>query len=367
MNRQYRESGAALIMLMGMTASLTILTASLVMLLANQQHATAAHASEDVPDYAEAALDSGVNSIKSRPSGVELPDIVSRHRYGPREHAAQMNVQYAGRMSLARAHAALRRLRQHATPVDTSTHWDANLDHKLWVEATVTFLGRKSRLRQMLDSSTELVVLPLAAMYADTSIVAKDTSDVYAVKPDGSFITRASGLQLQDYVTLHHGGDDLISGTRARTSAARRAPRSRSASTSTARSPLPGLTTRLKVGEVGLLSDYFDRARQYDLTVRRSPAWTWRSMHTVHSAPSSLQAPGTTVASTQFTPANLTTAYLTSIGASFNSGTKTYTFSSPIAVTGNLALNSAARQVPDGDHLQLQHAVRDQRDLHRVR
>ena len=59
-------------------------------------------------------------------------------------------------------------------------------------------------------------------------------------------------------------------------------------------------------------------------------------------APSAPSKPGTTVASTQFTPANLTTAYLTSIGASFNSGTKTYTFGSDLQVAdrGNLALNA---------------------------
>ena len=97
--------------------------------------------------------------------------------------------------------------------VSTSTHWDANGDHKLWVEAKVTYLGHMSRVRQMLDSSTSSSIFPVAALYADTSIVANGTSDVYAVKPDGSFYTTA-GPNFGDYVTSIMAGDDLT-GTRA--------------------------------------------------------------------------------------------------------------------------------------------------------
>ena len=104
---------------------------------------------------------------------------------------------------------------------------------------------------------------------------------------------------------------------------------------------LPGLTENgiKNPPDVGLLSDYFDQARQANLTFMAQSGMDM-ALYPNITAPAAPSAPGTTVASTQFTPANLTTAYLTSIGASFNSGTKTYTFGTDLRVTGNLALNA---------------------------
>jgi formylmethanofuran dehydrogenase subunit C len=102
-------------------------------------------------------------------------------------------------------------------------------------------------------------------------------------------------------------------------------------------------TTAPRVGGVGLLSDYFDQARQYALTVEAQSGMgtAGLAMHNDTAAPLAPLAPSTTVASTKFTPANLTTAYLSSIGATYTAATKTYAFSTPIKVTGNLALSTS--------------------------
>ena len=66
MRRQTRESGAALILLLGITATLAILAATAVFVLANQQSATAADRTRDQSfNYAEAGLDSAVMAVRT--------------------------------------------------------------------------------------------------------------------------------------------------------------------------------------------------------------------------------------------------------------------------------------------------------------
>ena len=191
MKRQYGESGAALILLLGITATLTILTASLVMLLANQQRATAnSRQSKTSLYYAEAALDSGVNAIKvDDHRRDELPDGVSRHRHEPGERPDQMNTQYAGGVPVARADAALRGVRQRGrrpSPARTGTRTSTTSSGSRPRSTTWVTRAGCARCWTRAPSTS---ILPEAALYADTSIVANGTSDVYAVKPDGTFYT----------------------------------------------------------------------------------------------------------------------------------------------------------------------------------
>jgi hypothetical protein len=82
---------------------------------------------------------------------------------------------------------------------------------------------------------------------------------------------------------------------------------------------------------VGLLSDYFDQARQFALTTESQIG-----------IPTKANAAGTAAAASKFTPANLTSAYLTSLNNStFNAGTKTYNFNTDLVVSGNLTLSSS--------------------------
>ena len=340
MQRITGERGAALILLMGITATLFILTAALVMLLANQQRASA-NSREDKNSlyFAEAALDSGVNAIKATTvAGTNFPTT------GPTGVVmTSMNTEYAVACPLPAPSPTYNVYDNAIAPatVDTSTHWDANLDHKVWVEAKVTYLGHTSRLRQMLDSSISSSILPEAALYADTDIIANDTSNVYAVKPDGTFYTAG----VPPYVTSIMAGDDLTGNSATTLSALGQSPVKQTLGLNVNGTiSLPGVAENGVVtpGTVGLLSDYFNGALQYALTVEAQTGMNVATYHpdlvAVPTAPT--KPTSIIVAATQFTPANLTAAYLTSIGASFNSGTKTYTFGSDLQVTGNLALNA---------------------------
>jgi len=338
MPRQHRESGMALIMLIGMTAALAILTGALVMLLANQQGATAAsRQSKTSLDYAEAALDSGINAIKiGTQPGSNFPTV------SPGVDMSSMNVQYA---LACPSPAPTPRYDVYdnpasPTPIDPNTHWDANGDHKLWVEAAVTFNGHTSRLRELLDSSTKSAVLPMAAMYADTTIVLKDTSNVYAVNPDGTFIPATSNYvyNIMAGGSYSDNSHTVVTGN----SSTNIHPPTGSAQSLgfkvNGTVNLPGITENgVTQGGVGLLSDYFDAARQYALTTeaQKGKGTAGMALHNDTVAPSAPSAPSTSVASTKFTPASITTIS----GVTYNSSTKTYTIPS-LAVTGNLLLST---------------------------
>ena len=68
----------------------------------------------------------------------------------------------------------------------------------MWVEAQVTYHGKTTRARCLVSQLTENVIksFPKAALYSDTGIKLDGTSDVYAVKSDGS----------TPYVPLTDGG-----------------------------------------------------------------------------------------------------------------------------------------------------------------
>ena len=327
-------------MLIGMTAALAILTAALVMMLANEQGATAAsRQSKTSLDYAEAALNSGVNAIKiTTQAGNNFPTVT------PGVDMSSMNVQYAIACP-SPAPTATYNVYDNGddgTTVDKNLHWDANLGHKLWV-GPQSLTGHTSRLRQMLDSSTKSAVLPMAAMFADTTIVLNGTSNAYAVQPDGTFVPPG---QTQYAYNIMAGGsytnnsNTVVTGNNSTTL---RPPTGTSQSLGlkvNGRVSLPGITENGVVqGGVPLLSDYFDQGRQYALTVQAQTGMTTAApLHNDTTLPPSpTPSPTATAASTKFTPTNITTiSGVTSTGTTI----KTYTIPD-LKVTGNLALSTS--------------------------
>jgi len=323
MQRHTGERGAALILLIGITAALAILTAALVMLLANQQGATAGERTTKTSlYYAEAALDSGINAIKAatNASGTNFSTTTPIDM-------GLMNTQYAAAYPSPAPTPTYRVYDNDYVSITTSTPaYDANGDNKVWVEAAVTYKGRTSRLRQMLDSSTTSSILPQAVLYADTDINAGGTSDISAVNTDWSLYT--SGVP--PYVTSIMAGGNFTGNMSTNLAPPTGTKQSLGINVNGSVS-LPGITENgVTIGGVGLLSDYFDQARQYALTTESQIG-----------IPTKANAAGTAVAATKFTPANLTTAYLTSINATFNSGTKTYDFNNDLVVSGDLTLSTS--------------------------
>ncbi len=194
MRRHTGQRGAGLIMLIGITAVLAILAASMVMLLSNQQHASARERSSKTSmDYAEAALNSAIAAVK----------LTNTWLTTPYSDAAAMTAMNANYETLPDPHpAATYRVYDDAPTTSPSTPaWDKNLNTKVWVEVATTYNGRTTRLRQMVASVTASVIsrLPKAAAFcggagASNNITMSGSADVYVANYPSWPATNSNGI-----------------------------------------------------------------------------------------------------------------------------------------------------------------------------
>jgi hypothetical protein len=268
MQRHARERGAALILLIGITAALAILTAVLVMALGNQQGATAGERErKDSLYYAEGALDSAVQVAKTK----TFPTTLS----GSSGWLTQQDIQDALDAAGFPAGAVLNHfwVYDNLTPVVTTTAYDSNLDGLMWLDIQMTYQGKTTRLRCLMSQTTQNVVksFPKAVVYSDTGIKLDNSSDVYAVDTDGvTPYNPASHAGAYSTTIMAGGSKNPAAGAQ---DFASNAGADLAAPSSTAQSVninVNGAVTGHSyagtvIGGVGLLSDYFDQAAQADL------------------------------------------------------------------------------------------------------
>lgn len=254
MRRQTPERGAALILLIGITAALAVLAATSVMVLVNQQSATARdRADKNSMDYAEAGLNSAVAAVKSKDFST-TPVLVTTS-----EMAANYNAAYPAGPPLTTA------LYDNLATVNPATTYDrggpitaTTPDGKVWVEVQVTYRGRTTRLRQLVAETRVVGGLPQAALFSDEDINATTgTPDVYAVNPDGTPDT--TGLPYQTDVTAR---GNFSSNSQLNLAAPGTSVQSLGVHVNGSVS-LPGIVENgVVIGGVPLLSDYFNQAAQ---------------------------------------------------------------------------------------------------------
>jgi hypothetical protein len=357
MTGRSRQGGAALILLLGITATLALFVSTLVFVISNQQRATAHVRSSKQSLYAaEAALDSGVrlakvNHMMSTTSPWLTPEELQA-AFATAGFPAGADVTF--------------RVYDDLADVNYDIQWDQGgptqpntPDNMVWVEATVTYEGQTTRSRVLVSQTRKpfAEALPKAVTYSDTGIRLNGSSDIYAVNADGTPDTSgppydtsitAGGTWLPSMpsswaevgrFTMNSSSDLAAPGTTTQ-SLGITANGSVSVGGTVFNSAPSGTISAaghtfddvvIQPGVVGFLSDYFDQAAQTSLASESQAASPARAN----------ASPPYTAASTQFTPNNLTTAYLASINASFDSGTKTYTFNSDLAVTGDLTLRTS--------------------------
>jgi len=331
MHRHSSERGAALILLMGIAATLMIMAATLVMVLLNQQHATASERKAKTSVYyAEAALDKAVADAK-----VDT-DSMPKLSTDPSWPWSSVSV---GRSQLLAALVAAGfpangtvdyRVYDNLTTVNPSIQWDQNNDGRMWLEVTITYQGKVTRTRVLVTQTTENVVtaLPRAVLYSDTDISLQNSSDLYSLRAsDGQPYTAGS-----PYPTTVMSGGSLRGSGNQDLAAYNASPRVQSIGVNVngSVSGLGFTPDGVKIGGVGLLSDYFDQGAQADLGDEAQTGATHAA------APTAPAASGTAVAASAFSQANI----LTIPGSSYNAGTKTYTFTNDLNVTGSLTLKS---------------------------
>ena len=193
------ERGFGLILLIGITAALAILTAMLVVMLDNHMH-TAEHERYTKTSlyYAEAALNSAMGDLENntawQTSSFSLTSAT----------LTALNQNYS---TLSGGPTVTYMVYDNLTPVNTAVNWDSNGDGKVWVQATVAYQGRTTMVRQLLSSSTTVSVLPLAAAWADTNMTLSGTSNIYAVNASGSNCTSGPPYETTVMVGGNFTGD----------------------------------------------------------------------------------------------------------------------------------------------------------------
>jgi Tfp pilus assembly protein PilX len=245
------ESGFALILLIGITAALAIFAAVMVMMLDNQQQGTLKERTNKTTlSYAEAALNSAVIGVQNDNSWLTAPFTTT-------PEMAEMSADY-NTLAGAAGTTVTYQVYDNLSPVNTSIHWDSNGDGEVWVQTTTTYQGRTSVVRQLVQSKKTLSVIPYAAAWTDTNMTLCDTSNIYAVNPDGTPDTSGA-----PYATnIMCGGDFQANNSTTVASPAD------STNTQSLGIQVAGATSGLRsglthtTGAVGLLSDYFDQAHQ---------------------------------------------------------------------------------------------------------
>jgi Tfp pilus assembly protein PilX len=349
------QRGVALILLIGITATLAIIALMIATVLVNQVKATDNQRSRQQSfDYADGALDHAASLVKG--AGV-FPEDAASTSWLPDIASA-----FAG-LFPADAHLdGFWVYDNSGHPPDRTVCWDANHDHEMWVEVQVTYHGKTTRSRCLVSQLTENVVksFPKAAVYSDTGIKLDGTSDVYAVKSDGvtPYVPLTDGGSATAWATTIMCGGSWTSGMPAGTknfvsnsSANLAAPGSATQSVNVEcnGSLVPngapayqGTLDGAHGAKVGLLSDYFDGGAQADLCQEAQSGQNHTSAPTAPAAPTApgaITAPtssGTSVAPSKFTQSAMTTV----AGVTYTSATKTYTFANDIIITGNLELKS---------------------------
>lgn len=329
-----KESGFALIMLIGIIAALAILAATLVMMLDNQQHATAkSRESKTSLYFAEAGLSSAANAVKATNTWLTTAYTDSSSTTG-------MNQGYS---TISGAPVVTYTVYDNASPVNTAIHWDQNGDGMVWVEADTTYLGRTTRVRELVSSSTKTSILPKAAAWTDTDMELDGSSNIYGVNNDNT--PDDSGAP---YVTTIMVGGDFRDNGSTNLAYPGHSVQSLGLQVNGTVPSSPALSWTK--GGVGLLSDYFDEAHQAALMTEAQAAITGKStlFNSAGTSVSTGTTPYTTWTQTTSTPwtAPAGTDYVVPGGC--NSGnltigaasgkTSTYTFNR-LWVTGNLTIS----------------------------
>ena len=259
MQRHARQPGSALILLMVIVATLAILATTLVMVLSNQQGATAAERQRKTTAYyAEAALDDAVTLAKTKTISTTSEWLT------PTDLATAFSS-----ASFPSGATVVYRVYDDQNPVNYSIKWDQGSptsattpDGMVWVEATVTYLRKTSRMRVLVQQTQQSVEtgLPKAALYSDTGILLSGTSDIYSLDPNGT--PHTSG---PPYPTTVMAGGDFQGNSSANLAAPSTSAQSVGIQLNGSLSGLSFTPNNVVHGGVGLLSDYFDQGSQADL------------------------------------------------------------------------------------------------------
>ena len=268
MQRHRNEEGWGLIFLIGMTAALALLAATMVMAVGNQEGRTSAEkAHKNSVYYAEGVIDSAVQYVKSQPMPKEYTDDPWMTMSDLTDALTAAGLLPAGATITSFL------VYDNSNPI-RGVFYDANDDGLMWLEVTLVYKGKTTRLRCLVSQLTQNVVksFPKAVVYSDSGIKLDGSSDVYAVDPDGVTPYNPANHGGAYSTTIMAGGgkysasgaQDFVANASANLAAPTSTAQSVNVNVNGSVSP-SGKFAGTVIGGVGLLSDYFDQAAQADL------------------------------------------------------------------------------------------------------
>ncbi len=192
MRRHRNQEGFAMILLIGIMATLAILASMLVLMLGNEQQATfKERASKTSQSYAEAGLNSAISGLENDGSWTGT----TATPFTPATNQTQYNEVNGNYATLSGAPTVTYLVYDNASPVNYSTNYDANGDGEVWVQATTTYNGRTTTVRQLMQSYQTVSAIPYAAAWTDTNMTLNGTSNIYSVNADGTPDTSGAPYQ----------------------------------------------------------------------------------------------------------------------------------------------------------------------------
>jgi type II secretory pathway pseudopilin PulG len=251
MRRHSDQDGFALILLIGIVAALAILASMLVVMLDNQQHATfKERTSKTSLYYADAALSSAASAAENDTTWLTNSSYTVNQTTYNQVYSASFG---------SSAPTPVYAVYDNLNPVNTAVTHDSNGDGEVWVQASVTWNGKTSSVRELVSSSTKTSILPKAAAWTDTNMVLSGTSNIYGVNNDGT--ADDSGAP---YVTSVMCGGNFTGNSSSNLAYPGHTVQSLGLDVNGSVSGVP-TSVNHTTGGVGLLSDYFDQAHQANL------------------------------------------------------------------------------------------------------
>ena len=298
------------------------------MLLDNQQHGTyKERASKTSLYYSEAALNSALGALKTDTSWLTTPFTT----------AADMTEMGTNYSSITGSPTVTYLVYDNQTPVNYSVNWDQNGDGMVWVQATTTYQGRTTRVRELVSTAYTVSCLPYSAAWADKNVTLSGTSNIYAVNNDGT--PDNSGAPYA--TTIMVGGTFTGTGS---TNLASPGYTTQSVGLDT-NGKVSGMASTVThtTGGVGLLSDYFNTADQFYVMQEGQSGTPWggdTAAPTITPTPKPTPTPTPTNTSTAL-PSPLPT-YIT---ATPSPTPTAYTSSSDLQMNANLTLTNTTSTV----------------------
>ena len=178
MQRFKREEGSALVLVLGVAAALAILAATLVMVTANTQGATAANRTQvQAFDVAEAGLDSAVAGAVNS----SWPDVDTKEFSQDDLMAAFGSAFPTGSYPDPKTRPEATVIAYDNLPtIDKNVQWDSNGDKVMWIQANGTYSDKTARMRTQIQRtvSTGPSFATDVAVYAGGNVVLSGTGQI---------------------------------------------------------------------------------------------------------------------------------------------------------------------------------------------